>query len=161
MVKQTTFDRETKDAWDAYIQVHGGERPARRPRRSPTRSSHTSDEWAALSDAERLATYLEFVKERDERFKHDVTYQLYSLTELAIWLYKRLPLGVLALTPEERDRGDNGRKIPAVEREFRKEVEKLLRWSNDIEGEPKVPRFQLSGQSHEPPPPPPGWPPQP
>jgi hypothetical protein len=162
-ITQDEWDDKLNTAWDAYFATHGGRRRHGREKHSPA-SRH---EWQDLSDAEKIERYLTFVNTpgNDQRFKNDVTEQLYHLTELAIWLYKRLPMRLIQR--EDRTQGTNGKrptrpvskttkKNPAAK--LRKEVAYLLEVTEEGVGkEPAVVR----AQSHDTPPPPPEWPPQP
>jgi hypothetical protein len=118
----------------------------------------------------------------DADFTHDVTYQLYYVTECLIWLWKRLPREFLV---RDEGRNEQDRRIEALLRDLNAgtKIENLTNAeraelaakrqgqratpTNGVEiivkrGEVVAPasirEVAVTAQSHEPPPPPPGWP---
>jgi hypothetical protein len=182
-------DLETsiKDAWVSYIEAHEGQnanpaeikRSVFRERHAVTHSSSTPRQ-PDLGDFVRLERYIESVD--PEKFKRDVSYQLYYVTECLIWLWKRLPREILV-----RDEGRNSQdeRIDALLRDLNigTIIENLTsaekaELPDKRQGSPATPangmevivkrgefvgpasvrEMAVIAQSHEPPPPPPGWP---
>jgi len=181
-------DLETsiKDAWVSYIEAHEGQNanPAE-IKRSVFREHHAVAPSSStqlqpdVGDFARLERYIASVD--SEKFKRDVSYQLYYVTECLIWLWKRLPREIL-VRDEGRNRQDKvvdallrdlnaGTSISKLTPAQVAELPTLKQGRpTPVDGAEAIVKrgefvapdtireVALTAQSHEPPPPPPGWP---